>query len=96
MPVFPLQGTVRLMDLHCLLLLFISLGEFKTLLPFCALLSLLARHNFKYLEPGKHIGLLPSMPSRPVRKTCEVNPLRPRMVCGLLRGHLYFMLGSCK
>lgn len=84
MPVFPLQGTGRLMALHCLLLLFISLGEFKTLLPLCALLSLLTSHNFKHLEPSERMGLLPSMPSRPVRKTCKVNPLRPTVVCGLL------------
>lgn len=58
MPVFPLQGTVRLMDFHCLLL--INLGEFKTLLPFCALLSCTLAKSFKYLELSKHIGLLPS------------------------------------
>lgn len=54
-PVFPLQGTVSLVDLHCLLLLFINLGEFKTLLPFCALLSPLSCHNFNYSELSKHI-----------------------------------------
>lgn len=63
MPGFPLQGAVRLMDFHCFVLLFIILGEFKTLLPFCVLLSLPTCHNFKYLEISKHIDLLPSAPS---------------------------------
>lgn len=31
-PVFPLQGAARVMDLHCLLPLFIHLGESRTLL----------------------------------------------------------------
>lgn len=51
------------MDFHCLVLLFISLGEFKTLLPFYVLLSLPTCHNFKYLQISKHIDLLPSAPS---------------------------------
>lgn len=51
------------MDFHCLVLLLISLGEYKTLLPFRVLLSLPTCHNFKYLEISKHISLLPSAPS---------------------------------
>lgn len=51
------------MDFHCLVLLFISLGEFKTLLPFYVLLSMPTCHDFKYLEISKHIDLLPSAPS---------------------------------
>lgn len=62
MPGFPLQGAVKLMDFHCLVLLFTSLGEFKTLLPFYVL-SLPTCHNFEYLEISKHIDLLPSAPS---------------------------------
>lgn len=74
MPVFLLQGTVRLMDFHCLLLLFINLGEFETLLPFlCSpfpahlsqpqVFGAYKTHRFTTINliliGGKHMGLTP-------------------------------------
>ncbi|XP_061228731.1 beta-1 adrenergic receptor isoform X1 [Neopsephotus bourkii] len=68
------KGTVRLMDFHCLLLLFINLGEFKTVLPFlCSpfpahlsqpqVLGAYKTHQFAtinlILTGGKHMGLTP-------------------------------------
>lgn len=51
------------MDFHCLVLLFISLGEFKTLLSF--FYSSFPAHlsQLQVVEINKHIYLLPSAPS---------------------------------